>query len=126
MSLNIPVSIGELWDKYTILKIKELKINDATKLEHVKREIEYLFEHMKEYQFQNDDNFNDLFKINKELWDIEDNIREKERMQEFDDEFIELARSVYFTNDKRALIKKEINEEYNSLICEVKNYKKYA
>lgn len=127
MSINIPVSIGELWDKYTILKIKELKINDVTKLEHVKREIEYLDTYINTYDdYINSSNYLTLMEVNNKLWNIEDNIREKERLKEFDDVFIELARSVYIINDERARIKSKINEKYKSKIYEVKSYKKYV
>ena len=127
MSINIPVSIGELWDKYTILKIKEVKINDATKLQYVKREIEYLATYMEQYDnYLNNNNYLSLMSVNKKLWEIEDNIREKERLKEFDSEFIQLARSVYIVNDERASIKSKINENYKSEIHEVKSYKKYV
>tara|TARA_A100001035_G_C27733046_1_gene477726 strand:- start:426 stop:800 length:375 start_codon:yes stop_codon:yes gene_type:complete len=124
MPVNIAVSVGELWDKYTILKIKELKISDDTKLQHVKKEIRYLDTMMEHYILDN--NYFSLEKVNNKLWEIEDNIREKERLKEFDSEFIELARSVYIINDERASIKHKINEKYKSEIHEVKSYKKYV
>ena len=125
MSVHIPVSIGELWDKYTILLIKQNKVTDKTKLNHVNNELNYLNTFMEKYHYKDNKLFIQLKSINEKLWDIEDNIRLKEKEKNFDDEFIELARAVYYTNDKRGDVKKEINVLFNSAIHEVKNYEKY-
>jgi hypothetical protein len=125
MSVNIPVSIGELWDKYTILIIKKEKIKDENKLKHIITEIKYLDEIMNKYQYNENKLFIELKNINDMLWNIEDKLRVKETQKSFDNEFIELARAVYFTNDKRAEIKKQINIDFDSIIYEIKDYVKY-
>ena len=125
MSLSIPISIGELWDKYTILLIKKEKIKDENKLIHINLEINKLDEFINQYSYKDNYLFINLININQKLWDIEDELRVKEKEKQFDNEFIELARSVYYNNDKRAEIKKEINNNFNSLIHEIKDYIKY-
>jgi hypothetical protein len=125
MSLSIPISIGELWDKYTILLIKKEKIKDENKLIHINLEINKLDDIINNYSYKENNLFINLININKKLWDIEDKLRVKEKEKKFDNEFIELARSVYYNNDKRAEIKKEINNNFNSLIHEIKDYIKY-
>ena len=108
--MEIEVSIGEIVDKLSILQIKRENITDETKLVNVNNEFHYLHEIVfAKLNISHDDQYLRLLNVNRELWDIEDRIRDKERVKEFDDEFIELARSVYVTNDKRAEIKKEIN-----------------
>ena len=123
----VNVSVGELIDKFTILLIKQKKITNDEKLLKVKTEIEYLQLNIQEVKDNYDINdlLEQLIEINSKLWDIEDNIRIKEKNKEFDDEFIQLARSVYFTNDERAHIKNIINEKTKSAIFEVKSYEKY-
>ena len=124
MPVLIPVSIGELFDKYTILQIKKNKILDQLKLSHVIHELNLLQPHIDKYNI--DINlYNLLIDINNKLWDIEDNIRIKEHLNIFDNEFIELARSVYKFNDERSLIKKQININFNSDIIEIKSYYNY-
>ena len=125
MSVHIPVSIGELWDKQTILLIKQNKVTDKIKLNHVNNELKYLNTFMEKYDYKDNKLFIQLKSINEKLWDVEDIIRLKEKKKNFDDEFIELARAVYYTNDERGDIKKEINVLFNSVIHEVKNYEKY-
>lgn len=120
---KIPVSIGEIFDKYSILEIKNEKISDIEKLKHVKKEIEYLKPIINKYNI--DKEYSELKNINLKLWDIEDNIRIKHFKNEFDMEFISYAKSVYITNDKRAEIKKKINNLVDSEICEVKKYINY-
>ena len=122
MKIIIPVSAGELIDKITILEIKSLFTND----EYVSKELNQLnqiksalTQYILEYEVK-------LKKINEKLWKIENKIRQKEKNEEFDEEFIELARSVYINNDKRSEIKKQINERTNSEYREVKFYEKYA
>jgi hypothetical protein len=122
MSVSVPVSIGELWDKHSILLIKYDKIKNPEKRNIVQREIELLEMLMNNYSYSDNELFINLKNVNELLWDIEDKIRIKEKNNLFDVEFIELARSVYFTNDKRAEIKGAINKKYNSDICEVKDY----
>ena len=126
MSVSIPISIGELWDKYSILLIKREKIINKEKQNIVKHEIELLDSLMNNYSYTDNKFFINLKSVNEKLWEIEDKIRIKEKNHSFDLEFIELARSVYFTNDKRAEIKNAINKTYNSNICEVKEYANYS
>ena len=122
---QIHISIGELWDKFTILLIKKDKINDEDKKKHVLNEIKVLATNMDKYSYYDHELFIELKEINLALWDIEDKLRIKELEQCFDDEFVLLARSVYTTNDKRAEIKHKINTLYGSSIFEVKDYVKY-
>ena len=123
--INAPISIGELVDKITILEIKKNKLQNS-KLENVLKELSYLRRLMEKNKIEiNDDLFTQLKEINLTLWDIEDQIRIKEKNKEFDNTFIELARSVYFKNDKRAELKKSINRLSNSEITEEKFYSKY-
>ena len=119
-----PVSLGELIDKITILEIKMIHMN-GIKLKNVKKELELLNFILKDQSIEIDiDLINHLKEVNNNLWTIEDAIRIKESTQEFDIEFIQLARSVYKENDKRSTIKKEINLKYNSNLVEEKSYKK--
>ena len=120
--IHAQVSIGELIDKITILKIKQSKMK-GKQLKNVIKELKSL-EKIVEINNINIDKslFNSLKEVNHRLWIIEDNIRLKERKKEFDKEFIELARSVYKENDKRSSIKKNINLKYNSEIFEEKSY----
>lgn len=123
--MKIEVSVGEIVDKLSILQIKTGMIKDQEKLNNVKKEYDYLYEIVfKEMKIEESDFF-DMVVVNQNLWKIEDDIRQKERNKEFDSEFIELARSVYFTNDERAEIKKRINLKYGSYFVEEKSYEKY-
>ena len=123
--INAPISIGELVDKITILEIKKNKLQNS-KLENVLKELSFLRKLMEKHQIEITDNlFTELKEINLTLWNIEDQIRIKEKNKEFDNIFIELARSVYFTNDKRSEIKKRINRLSNSEITEEKSYAEY-
>ena len=118
-----PISVGELFDKLTILEIKRDKLK-GNQLKNIKKEILYLEEVLKNNNLLIDNKiFSELRDINKNLWNIEDQIRIKESKSEFDNDFINLARSVYFENDKRASLKKEINIKYNSELIEEKSYK---
>ena len=120
-----PISIGELIDKITILEIKQIYMT-GIKLKNINKEMKLLKNILQEQSLEiNIDLIKNLKKINKKLWEIEDNIRIKESKQEFDEDFIKLARSVYIENDKRASIKKEINQKYNSDLVEEKSYKNY-
>jgi hypothetical protein len=125
--MNIEVSHGEIVDKLTILQIKKENITDLSKLDNIVKEYDYLLSVV-----ENDLNIStespeylELLSINKELWDIEDDIRDKERQKEFDEDFIKLARAVYYTNDVRSKIKKEINLKYSSGFVEEKSYQSY-
>ena len=120
-----PISIGELIDKITILEIKQIYMT-GIKLKNINKEMKLLKNILQDKNLEiNNDLIKNLKKVNKKLWEIEDNIRIKESNQEFDEEFIKLARSVYIENDKRASIKKEINQKYNSDLVEEKSYKNY-
>lgn len=124
MKILAPISIGELYDKISILEIKSEKISDTKKLENIKNELYFLNELLNE-KATNEPLFLDLKEVNKKLWEIEDDIRLCEKENNFGEKFIELARSVYITNDKRFELKNEINSKYNSLIVEEKSYEKY-
>ena len=127
MIINTPVSLGELVDKISILHIKSINIKDNEKLLLVKEELSLLEQTLNHHvKIDAIKPFLDsLIDINSKLWVIEDNIRDCERDKNFDQKFIELARSVYFTNDKRSEIKLEINKTFGSKIVEVKSYEKY-
>ena len=123
--INAPISIGELVDKITILEIKKNKLQNS-KLKNVLKELSYLRELIEKHKIDiTDDLFLKLKEVNLSLWNIEDQIRIKEKNKEFDNTFIELARSVYIKNDKRAEIKKSINQLCNSEITEEKFYSDY-
>ena len=120
-----PISIGELIDKITILEIKQIYMT-GIKLKNINKEMKLLKNILQDKNLEiNIDLIKNLKQINKKLWEIDDNIRIKESKQEFDEEFIKLARSVYIENDERASIKKEINQKYNSDLVEEKSYKNY-
>ena len=124
--MKIEVSIGEIVDKLSILQIKKDNITDEVKLENINKEYVYLHEIVfSQLKINYNDDYSKLLDVNKSLWVIEDKLRYKERDESFDDDFIQLARSVYFTNDKRAEIKKEINITYGSLFVEEKSYSNY-
>lgn len=123
--MKIEVSIGEIIDKLSILEIKRQNITDIEKLKNIEKEYEYLSNVVfNELKILNND-FLEMLDINLKLWHIEDNIRDKEKNKEFDSVFIELARSVYITNDLRADIKKKLNIKYKSSLIEEKSYSKY-
>ena len=125
--MKIEVSIGEIVEKYTILMIKASKIQDVAKLENINKELTYLIDILK----KEDPLMTDypltkaLFEINKELWKVEDDLRDLERVKDFGKEFVILARNVYKLNDKRAHIKKEINMKHGSEFVEEKSYQPY-
>jgi len=124
--MKVEVSNGELVDKVSILQIKLNKIKSVEKLKNVKTEFYILLEEMKKLGIdENTEEYKDLIKVNINLWEIEDKIRVKELKKEFDEEFIELARSVYFQNDKRFELKKKINAATNSSLFEEKEYVDY-
>lgn len=122
----VEVSNGELVDKVTILSIKLKKIKSKDKLVNIQKEFDHLSGKLKDIGFSvNNKEYNELVNVNTKLWEIEDKIRVKEAKQEFDDEFIKLARSVYFENDKRFEIKKRINNLTSSSLHEEKEYVNY-
>jgi len=124
--LKIEISTGELVDKVTILAIKLEKISDPAKIKNIRREYELLLKPMAQCGIETDSEaFLALKEVNLKLWDIEDRIRIKEAAKAFDSEFIDLARSVYFTNDERAEIKKRINLATGSELVEEKEYVDY-
>jgi len=127
MLINTPISLGELVDKISILMVKKKNIKNNDKLDQVNKELKYLQETLDNHVTKDEiDVFlNKLIEINSKLWVIEDDIRNCERKKQFDQKFIELARSVYFTNDKRANIKLDINNKFGSELVEVKSYEKY-
>ena len=128
MQLQVPVSVGEVLDKITILQIKLAHISDAAKRTNIQNELDALLPLMAGDAFTTDKMqglMADLKSVNEALWDIEDDIREKEAAKSFDAEFIRLARAVYITNDKRAEIKKQINLATGSALVEEKSYETY-
>ena len=128
VNLTVPISPGEFLDKLTILEIKAERITDPAKLENVRRELEALHVVWQASPLSSRDvraQVDQLREVNAALWDIEDRIREKEAAKTFDAAFVELARSVYRTNDRRAAIKKELNLMLGSELIEEKSYSKY-
>ena len=126
--IKVVLSVGELIDKITILQLKMKFIKNKEQLNNVKNELRTLKPLLKENNLETpkiNKLFTDLYEVNLKLWKIEDKIREKERQSDFSDEFISLARSVYYTNDKRADIKKKINLISGSELIEEKSYAKY-
>ena len=126
--IKVALSVGELIDKITILQLKMKFIKNKKQLKNVNNELETLRPLLKENNLETSEinrHFSELYEINLELWKIEDKIREKERQTDFGSEFVSLARSVYFTNDKRAEIKKKLNLVSGSVLIEEKSYAKY-
>lgn len=128
MNVSVEISIGEFFDKITILEIKKDRITAADKLQNINKELDYLNKLLEALPFSRTDveaEVAELRGINEELWVIEDDIREKESSKSFDDAFIELARSVYFTNDRRSDVKRAINIKLGSDFVEEKSYEEY-
>jgi Family of unknown function (DUF6165) len=126
--IKVPISPGELLDKITILRIKSTRMSDPQKLANVRLELLELEDTWRACAHAKSDIESDvsaLLEVNERLWVIEDDIREKERAQAFDAEFIRLARAVYFENDERAAIKRRINIRLGSAIVEEKSYAEY-
>jgi hypothetical protein len=126
--IQVPVSYGELIDKITILEIKARRISDPAKLANVRNELDLLNTTWSNDAASKTDIGSErarLLAVNEALWDIEDRIRLKEKAQAFDGEFVELARSVYFRNDERAAVKREINLKLGSQLVEEKSYQDY-
>lgn len=128
MLVVTPVSWGELLDKITILQIKSERIRDEKKLLNIRRELDELNATVEQTATLTPaviSLMKDLKQINEKLWVIEDDIRECERQKDFGTKFIELARAVYFTNDERARLKREVNEAMGSALVEEKSYAAY-
>lgn len=127
--LLVPVSYGELIDKISILEIKAERIGDVARRANVVRELQALMAtwqaHPASRALAIDDLWSELRRVNGELWDIEDRIRDKEAAGLFDGEFVELARAVYFTNDVRARLKRDLNARLGSELVEEKSYASY-
>ena len=126
--IKVPISPGELLDKITILRIKSLRMSDPAKVSNVRMELRALEETWSASAYAKADidaDVNALLRVNERLWVIEDDIRDKERAQAFDAEFIRLARAVYFENDERAAIKRRINTVLGSGLVEEKSYSSY-
>ncbi len=124
--MKIEVSNGEIIDKLTILSLKLMHIKDESKLDNIKKEHNLLKDVASEIGIEEENPlYIKLLEVNQKLWDIEDKIRDCERDKDFSEKFIELARSVYFTNDERSVIKREINEATGSELTEEKSYKEY-
>lgn len=121
---RIPISVGELIDRITILKIKSERISDENKLTMVEKELKLLLEILTNLDFEKKitSQMSELKEVNEILWEVEDKIREKEKDGEFDEEFISLARRVYKTNDRRNIVKNSINAILNSEFFEIKSY----
>ena len=128
-NIKVPVSPGEVLDKITILEIKSERMSDPEKVANVRVELALLQETWTEF-IRDDEVIRDLHaqlkEVNEALWEIEDDIRDKERAKEFDERFIELARAVYVTNDRRSEVKKELNLHLGSEIVEEKSYQDYS
>jgi len=125
--ITVPVSVGELIDKLSILQVKKNNIKDSKKLIEVSKEFDALNKISEEF-FQNrniDEIYQSLIEVNSKLWDVEDKLRIFEKNQKFDKEFIELARLVYYTNDERFSLKNKINQMTNSELKEQKSYEDY-
>ncbi len=129
MNINVEISIGEFFDKITILEIKQKKINNAEKLVNINKELDSLNQLLTQQLFSREDvteEIASLRQVNKQLWVIEDDIREREAKKLFDERFIKLARSVYIANDKRSKIKRAINIKLGSDFVEEKSYEEYG
>ncbi len=124
----MPISAGELLDKITILRIKAKRLTDETKRANVTHELR-LLEDIADEQLRTKADYalllSELLEVNARLWDIEEGKRDCERRKTFDDEFIQLARAVYIENDRRAALKRALNELLGSSIIEEKSYSKY-
>ena len=128
MKVSVPISLGELLDKISILEIKNKKILDRSKILNIKKELNGLKKVLDELNINSSESnslYNKLYKINLTLWEIEDSIRVLEKNEDFGEKFIELARSVYKTNDQRFEVKNDINKLFNSEYVEEKSYEDY-
>ncbi|HLW57219.1 MAG TPA: DUF6165 family protein [Bacteriovoracaceae bacterium] len=126
-ALEISVSVGELLDKVTILKIKQEKIKETQKLKNINKELDLLTNVMSQLELDSYalEKMEELKKVNEELWMVEDQLREYEREKNFSDDFILLARSVYMKNDRRSVLKRDLNLHLRSPIIEEKSYQHF-
>lgn len=126
--VSVPVSVGEMIDKLSILQVKKQKITNEEKLAYVNKEFELLYNLSSTYLNEPviESLYHQLVQVNSSLWDVEDKLRVLEKEQRFEGEFVSLARKVYFTNDERFRLKNEINSNTSSEIREVKEYVKYS
>ena len=127
--INVELSFGEFLDKITILEIKSERIKDPAKLENINKELNLLrdlWQANEKSKIDITQEMAQLKSINEKLWEIEDDIRDKERAKEFDERFVELARAVYVTNDERANVKKVLNQKLGSELIEEKSYADYS
>ena len=126
MKIVCPIGIGELADRISILEIKKQKIKDKVKLQHINHELNSLRELVRAQGLHEMEKFiKELIMVNEKLWDVEDAIRQKDKLQDFGAEFVSLARQVYVYNDQRFALKDTINSHFGSEIIEVKSYEKY-
>ena len=128
MNIKIVAGIGEILDKLSILQIKLIKIENNEKLKNIEYEYNILLNIVSkniDSNILNNEKYKNLLDVNKKLWNVEDNLREFEKINKFDEDFIINARSVYMLNDQRCYIKKLLNNEYNSNIIEEKSYNSY-
>ena len=128
MNIKIEAGIGEILDKLSILQIKLIKIENNYKLKNIEYEYNILLNIVSkniDSNILNNEKYKNLLDVNKKLWNVEDNLREFEKINKFDEDFIINARSVYILNDQRCYIKKLLNNEYNSNIIEEKSYNSY-
>ena len=125
--VTVPVSVGEMIDKLSILQVKKNNVKDENKLVFINKEFELLYNFSSEYlsNLETESIYHRLVEVNSNLWEVEDKLRIMEKEQRFDEEFISLARKVYFTNDERFTLKNEINLLTDSEIREIKDYVKY-
>ena len=128
MKVSVPISLGELFDKISILEIKNKKILNESKILNIEKELNGLKKVLDELNInlsETNNLYNKLYKINLTLWEIEDSIRVLEKNKDFEEKFIELARAVYKTNDQRFEVKNDINKLFNSEYVEEKSYEDY-
>lgn len=126
MKIVCPIGIGELADRISILEIKKQKIKDKVKLQHINYELNSLRELVSAQGLGDMEKYiKELIMVNAKLWDVEDAIRQKDKLQDFGAEFVSLARQVYVYNDQRFALKDTINSHFGSEIIEVKSYEKY-
>lgn len=123
--MKIEVSNGEIADKLTIIEIKLSRISDPAKIANLQNAYTVVVKALKKIMEKNHPLYKELYDINTSLWDLEDHIRDLEKAKDFGDEFIQTARAIYFTNDKRSEVKREINEITGSSLLEVKSYDEY-
>ncbi len=128
VEINTPISIGELIDKITILQIKKLEISDESKLNNINHELNILSLILDKTGLKSSlyKEINELYSVNYKIWNLEDTIRDCERVGSFEDVFINTARLIYKTNDERSRVKKSINVKFNSDVIEEKSYKEWS